>query len=252
MTSPRETYRQAKAAVALAQQLHRASTIDTDDYWLYHGFVRIDQANAAMAAKPVDTLEAVVDNPELLGALKAAGVLTILDVMGGPRRRIPNVPGVDRETYAEVASAATAAWNAFLTATDVEFTPDTRSDNQTRVLEMLSHLVEVNRASSDLKEPILEFASLAEPLLKTALPAANPVIGLFAGPVRRARAVAAIATLETHLAPLMLRDIPTLLTHILKDLKVKKLEGDALWNDLRAHSKEYDVAMDQIGRPDLR
>lgn len=148
-------------------------------------------------------------------------------------------------------AAASASWDAALMSSDVAFTPDAPTKDQAELLSMLSRNVLVARATRGLADPVREFADTTTELIESARPAAGGLRGALAGGAKRAAAEAAAAELERALEPLLTRRVPESLAQSVADLKGEALKGDAVWSDYRAHSDEYEAAMDRIGRPTL-
>ncbi len=238
MHSPREVRRAAKRLVAASRRVRAARALSASDYAFAQDVVRREAADARAAETPIAALADRADFPGAIAALSDE-FATVLDVANADLATLVLVPGVDLAHARAIRAAARDARAEMISASSPRFTPDTPTAAQTALLRALRRRVLADRATGDLREPVVAVAKEARRLIPASRASAYTALRPILGPRAAKRSEDALARLRELITPHLDSDLAGQITRRLRTVPTLPVSGSGLWDDFREHPGEY-------------
>ncbi|MFE6054458.1 DEAD/DEAH box helicase [Kitasatospora sp. NPDC056446] len=242
----RRGVRKARAVLAAADRLRQAADAVLDDHRNAVDQVRrpfVDLRNRLvgdeLAAIPVARLNDVTEGRLRVGALEAAGLANVRQVVEASAYALRLIPGVGARTAAQTVAAAGQIARAVEQSVAVRLDVDRPDPLSTALVVALHRLVAAGldaRRARDLAERV---SAETGPLVAAARPARGRLHGLLAGRQRRTEAHEAVERLDVLSAAYEEQAVLVLFAQTSVDL-LRPSAGDAeAWTDFELRSAEY-------------
>jgi hypothetical protein len=221
----RETPGERGAVLAEAARLAAAAAAVTADHAAAVEEVRaalrplVEELGAhELEAIPVGRLKDVTEGRVRLGAIEAAGLRSVADVLRAGRYGLRQLPGVGQQTADQAFAAAGQIARAVEGTVAVRFDVEHPTPGSTALLIALHRLVEAGPEARRAAGVAERLTAELTPLLTAAAPAAGRFRLWFTGREKRERALAAVAELRERRERADREDVPTLLGQASVDL----------------------------------
>jgi hypothetical protein len=221
----RETPGERGAVLAEAARLAAAAAAVTADHAAAVEEVRaalrplVEELGAhELEAIPVGRLKDVTEGRVRLGAIEAAGLRSVADVLRAGRYGLRQLPGVGQQTADQAFAAAGQIARAVEGTVAVRFDVEHPTPGTTALLIALHRLVEAGPEARRAAGVAERLTAELTPLLTAAAPAAGRFRLWFTGREKRERALAAVAELRERRERADREDVPTLLGQASVDL----------------------------------
>ncbi|MFE9423762.1 DEAD/DEAH box helicase [Kitasatospora sp. NPDC006697] len=236
--------KQAKAVVAAAERVVAAAAAVVADYRAAVGQVEVAVASATvglvqaeLAVMPVARLREVTEGRLRTGALEAAGIATVGQVVEASVYGLRLLPGVGAQTAAQAVAAAGQLAEAVEQTVALRLDPDRQDAVSTDVVVALHRLVVAGPAAVRARQVAEKVGAEFGGLVEQAQPAKGVVRGLFAGRERRERAEAAVGALGELLEDLA--EAPMLFAQASADLLRPAVSSIEAWTEFEHRSAEF-------------
>ncbi|MFG2918215.1 DEAD/DEAH box helicase [Kitasatospora sp. NPDC048298] len=192
-----------------------------------------------LGAIPVARLRDVTEGRLRVGALEAAGLGTVRQVLEASGYTLRLIPGVGAQTAAQAQAAAGQLARAVEQTVAVRLDVERQDPLSTALVVALQRLVAAGPEARRARETAERVQAEVEPLVAAARPARGVLRGLFAGRERRAQARAAVDLLEKLLVGYGAQEVPVLLAQASVDLLRPPLDPIEAWTDFELRSADY-------------
>ncbi|MFF2731674.1 hypothetical protein ACFVS9_27675 [Streptomyces sp. NPDC058008] len=211
--------------------------------------LRREQVEEELRRMPVERLREEAGEQLRTGTLKAAGVLTVQEVLDAGAWELAQWPGVKRRTAETAVAAATGLAAAANRSVTVRLDANRPRARTTALVAAAHVLVAAGPQARDTAERGRELGAQLEPLLEDAAPATGYRAMLAAGPGQRRRARQAV----TRLSSLLDEAERTGLAERFGQASVDLLRGAdsrsaglEAWVDFETRPEEYDRLLTEL------
>ncbi|MFE7524535.1 DEAD/DEAH box helicase [Kitasatospora sp. NPDC057542] len=192
-----------------------------------------------LGAIAVARLRDVTEGRLRVGALEAAGLGTVRQVVEASGYTLRLIPGVGAQTAAQALAAAGQIARAVEETVAVRLDVEQQDTMSTALVVTLQRLVAAGPEARRARDTAERVQAEVEPLVAGARPARGVLRGLFAGRERRAQAQAAVERLEKVLAGFGAQEVPVLLAQASVDLLRPPVDPVEAWTDFELRSADY-------------
>ncbi|MFB7126365.1 DEAD/DEAH box helicase [Kitasatospora sp. NPDC056273] len=192
-----------------------------------------------LGAIPVARLRDVTEGRLRVGALEAAGLGTVRQVVEASGYTLRLIPGVGAQTAAQALAAAGQIARAVEQTVAVRLDVERQDAMSSALVVALQRLVAAGPEARRARETAERVLAEVEPLVAAAGPARGVLRGLFAGRERRAQAQAAVESLAEALVGFGAREVPVLFAQASVDLLRPPLDPVEAWTDFELRSADY-------------
>ncbi|WP_188266661.1 MULTISPECIES: DEAD/DEAH box helicase [unclassified Streptomyces] len=238
--------REERETVARGARLHEVARALVDDHARAFEAVRAALAplhDAAvrreLAAIPVARLQDVTEGRLRLGDVENGGFDTVGAVLDAPPYRLRQIPGIGQRTADQLLAAAHRIAEAVRETVAVHVDVDRPEPATTALLAALHVLVEAGPEARRAVDRATALDRRLGPLLAAAAPAAGRFRMLVTGQEKRARALAAVASLRALADEAEQTGLPGLIAQASVDLLRAPPSESAAWVDFELRSAEY-------------
>ncbi|MEV6242455.1 SNF2-related protein [Lentzea sp. NPDC051838] len=198
-----------------------------------------------LRAMPVEKLRDTKANLRL-SKLKAAGYVTVSDVVEARLDQLDGVPGVGRQSAEQIVRVARSVVDGVARDTTVRLNPDRADRAQTELLQLMSKLRRANQLVGPLREPLGDVLGRVDADVRAASRAWSRVRMFFSLRKNRQAALDSLGRLEALLAS---RDVAALRA-VGKQLRVPDLDNRALWRDYELDAAAYNTLLADLAGAD--
>ncbi len=225
-----------RAAAAAVVADHRGAV---EEARLAYVALRDRLVREELGAIAVGRLRDVTEGRLRVGALEAAGLGTVRQVVEASGYTLRLIPGVGAQTAAQALAAAGQIARAVEETVAVRLDVEQQDTMSTALVVTLQRLVAAGPEARRARDTAERVQAEVEPLVAGARPARGVLRGLFAGRERRAQAQAAVERLEKVLAGFGAQEVPVLLAQASVDLLRPPVDPVEAWTDFELRSADY-------------